>query len=126
MSFAQVLGKIIFINLIVVGVVMFIVIGTDTYLAELKKWPKTCQEAAEKIPRSLAENPYVGKPLGYPFLREKKISGRRVYYLIYDDLGLVLLVATSDKKDQQATIDHIRENLDEFKEVAKSISKQAF
>jgi len=103
---------------------MFAVIGTDTYLDELKKWPKADQQVAAKIPSHLAENPYAGKPLGYPYLREKKIGGRRIYYLIYDDLKLVLLVATSDKKDQQATIDHIKGNLDEFRKIAKIISTQ--
>ncbi len=103
---------------------MFVVIGTETYLSELKKWPKQDQNAAVKIPNHLAENPYVGKPLSYAFLREKKIGGRRVYYLIYDDLNLVLLVATSDKKDQQSTINHIKGNLDEFRDVAEKISKQ--
>jgi len=102
---------------------MFTVIGTETYLQELKKWPKPDQEAAAKIPSHLAENPYVGKPLNYPFLREKKIEGRRVYYLIYDDLKLVLLVATSEKKDQQNTINHIKIHLDEFREIAERISR---
>ncbi len=101
---------------------MFTVIGTDTYLGELEKWPRDVQEAATKIPSHLAENPYSGKPLGYPYLREKRIGGRRIYYLIYDDLRLVLLVATSDKKDQQATIDHIKGGLDEFRKIAKRIS----
>jgi len=103
---------------------MFKVIGTDTYLREIKKWPKQDYSAAEKIPPKLAENLYVGKQLSYPFLREKKIEGRRIYYLIYEDIKLVLLVAASDKKDQQATIDHIKENLQEFRAVAKRISKQ--
>jgi len=103
---------------------MFIVIGTDTYIKELEKWPKADQDAAIKIPSQLAENPYVGKPLGYPFLREKKIGGRRVYYLVYDELNLVLLVATSEKKDQQATITHIKLQLDEFKEMAEKIAMQ--
>lgn len=103
---------------------MFIVIGTDTYLDELKKWSKSDQEAAAKIPQHLTDNPYVGKQLSYPFLREKKIGGRRVYYLIYNDLNMVLLVATSDKKDQQVTINHIKTNLDEFRETAQRISTQ--
>jgi len=55
---------------------MFKVIGTDTYLQELDKWSKQDYNAAEKIPKKLAENPYVGKQLSYPFLREKKIGGR--------------------------------------------------
>ena len=103
---------------------MFAVIGTDTYLDELKKWPRDAQEAARKVPAHLTENLYSGKPLGYPYLREKRIDNRRIYYLIYDDLKLVLLVATSDKKNQQATINHLKENLDEFKRMARRISTQ--
>jgi mRNA-degrading endonuclease RelE of RelBE toxin-antitoxin system len=103
---------------------MFKVIGTDTYLRELQKWPKQDYDAATKISKKLVGNPYVGKQLSYPFLREKKIGGRRVYYLVYEDLELILLVASSDKKNQQATIDHIRENLKEFREVAEEVSKQ--
>jgi len=72
----------------------------------------------------LAENPFVGNQLSYPFLREKKIGGRRIYYLVYEDLKLVLLVATSGKRDQQITIDHIRENIKEFRKVAEELSKQ--
>lgn len=105
---------------------MFKVIGTNTYLREIrKKWPKTDREAVEKIPKQLAENPFVGKPLNYPFLREKRVREKRVYYLVYEDLGLVLLVAVSGKKDQQATIDHIKEHLKEFKQVAEDIVRQA-
>ena len=103
---------------------MFKVIGTNTYLRELQQWPKHDYDAAEKIPKKLAENPYVGKQLSYPFLREKKVGGRRIYYLVYEDLKLVLLVATSGKRDQQVTIDHIRENLKEFRKVAEDIFKQ--
>ncbi len=103
---------------------MFVVIGTETYLEEIGKWSKFEQEVAAKIPAHLAENPYVGKPLGYLFLREKKIEGKRVYYLIYEEFNLVLLVATSEKKDQQSTINHIKRGLDEFKEVAQKISMQ--
>lgn len=114
-----------FINISSIFMAMFIVIGTKTYLEELEQWPRPDQEAATKIPFHLAENPYIGKPLGYPFLREKKIVGRRVYYLIYEDLKLVLLIATSGKKDQQATINHIKRKLDEFRVIAEEIAKQA-
>lgn len=103
---------------------MFKVIGTDTYLRELRKWSKSDQEAAARIPNQLAQTPFVGKPLSYPFLREKKIGGQRIYYLVYADLNMVLLVATSDKKDQQATIDRIKNQLDEYKNVVVSLSKQ--
>src|SRR3990167_9076464 len=98
---------------------MFKVIGTDTYLRELKKFPKSDQEIARAFPQQLCENPFLGKPLTYPFLREKKIGGRRIYYLVYENLKLILLVATSDKKDQQETINRIKSQLYEFKKVAE-------
>lgn len=103
---------------------MFKVIATETYLEEINKWGKSDKEAAEKLPKKLVENPYVGKQLSYPFLREKRVKEKRVYYLIYEDLKLVLLTAVSGKKDQQETINHIKENLYEFREIAESIAKQ--
>ena len=103
---------------------MFKVIGTDTYLKEISKLSKVEIGAAEKIPKQIAENPFVGKQLRYPFLREKRIKEKRVYYLIYDDLQLALLVATSGKKDQQEVINFIRNNLTEFRKLAEEISKQ--
>ena len=104
---------------------MFKVIGTKTYLEEISRWSKTDKEAAEKISNQLAENPFVGDPLNYKFLREKRVQEKRIYFLVYEDLNLVLLVATSGKKDQQPTIDHIKSHLDEFKIIAEKIVKQA-
>ena len=100
---------------------MFKVIGTDTYIHEINKWAKQYKEDAGKIPKQLSENPFVGKPLSFPFLREKRLREKRIYYLVYEDLKLVLLIAVSGKKDQQATIDHIKENLNEFRSVAEKI-----
>ena len=79
---------------------------------------------AEKLPEKLAINPFVGAPLGYRFLREKRIKEKRIYFLVYEDLKLVLLIAVSGKKDQQATIDHIKGNLDEFRKESERLSKQ--
>lgn len=103
---------------------MFKVIGTETYLKELEKWPKADREVAEKMAKKLAENPLAGKPLGYAFLREKKIREKRIYFLVYGELQLVMLVATSGKKDQQVTISHIKEYLLEYKRIAEGVSRQ--
>ncbi len=103
---------------------MFKVIGTASYLSEINKWSKMDKFIANKIPKQLAINPFVGDPLGYRFLREKRVSGKRVYYLVYEDLELVLLVATSAKKDQQATINHVKSQLDEYRQVAEEVIKQ--
>ncbi|MFH1372353.1 MAG: hypothetical protein ABII79_00940 [bacterium] len=104
---------------------MYRVIGTETYLREIDKWTKADQEAAEKIPTKLADNPFAGDPLGYRYLREKRIRERRVYFLVYEDLRLVLLVAASNKKKQQATINHIKTHLDEFRTIAQKLIRQA-
>jgi mRNA-degrading endonuclease RelE of RelBE toxin-antitoxin system len=103
---------------------MFKIIGTDTYLKEISKWSKAERGAAEKIPQQLKENAFSGQQLRYPFLREKRIGGKRIYYLIYEDLELVLLIATSGKKDQQATIEHVIAQFKEFRKTAEQISKQ--
>ena len=44
-------------------------------------------------------------------------------YLIYEYLKLVLLVAVSGKKNQQATINHIINNFKEYKEYLEKLLK---
>ncbi len=66
-------------------------------------------------------NSNLGKPLGYDFLREKKIGGKRVYFLIYKEICLILLVASSDKKTQKVTIENIKLYLGEYKQYAYNL-----
>jgi mRNA-degrading endonuclease RelE of RelBE toxin-antitoxin system len=100
------------------------VFATDEYLKEILKWPKKYQEEAQKISKQLSKNPFVGKQLNYPFLREKRIKEKRIYYFVYKDLVLVLLVAAGGKKEQQETINKLKTMLPEFKKYAKELSKQ--
>ncbi len=37
-----------------------------------------------KIEEEISERGFTGKPLGYNFLREKRINGKRVYFLVYE------------------------------------------
>ncbi len=67
----------------------------------------------------MAENPYGGDPLGYVFFREKRLGVKRVYFLIYEELKAILMVAVSDKKTQQETIDEIKGKLSEYYETVK-------
>ncbi len=60
----------------------------------------------------------VGDQLTYPFLREKKISGKRIYYLIYKKIVIILVIATSNKKSQKDTINEIKLYLPEYKKYA--------
>ena len=64
----------------------------------------------------MVQNPYVGKPLGVRWFREKKLSKYRVHYLIYEDLKAVYIITLSGKKDQQKVINTIRHFLDKYKE----------
>jgi|SRR3989344_7824681 len=103
---------------------MFKVIETDTYQKEISKLTKNYTDEAKKISAKFTLNPFVGKILSYNFLREKRIREKRIYYLIYEDLNLVLLVGISGKKDQQRVIDFIKFNLENFRKLAEEVSKQ--
>jgi|SRR3989344_3487364 len=95
---------------------MFKIFRTEEFDKKLlKNFSKTDREQIENFEKNqLVNNPYIGDPLGYKFFREKRIKGKRVYFLIYDDLGIVLMVDLSDKKTQQKTIEKIKENLEEY------------
>lgn len=73
------------------------------------------QDKIEKIFLQLSVNPYVGDAIRYRFFREKRLKEKRIYYLIYEDLKSVLVVAMSGKKDQQKVINSIVNYLDKFK-----------
>ncbi len=74
--------------------------------------------------KQLTTNPYTGDPLGYRFFREKKVGGKRVYFLVYDDVKAVLMVGASDKKTQQETIDEIKGTLTEYYAIVKEAVRQ--
>jgi len=75
---------------------------------ELAKFDSNFQNQVDKIENQLIKNPYVGDPLNVKWFREKKIDKYRIYYIIYDDLESVFMVAISEKKDQQKVINTIR------------------
>lgn len=83
-----------------------------------KLFSKKDFESLNSFIASLKENSSIGKPLSFNFFREKKISGKRIYFLIYEELELILLVGVSNKKTQQDTIDNIKSYLKEYKEYA--------
>ena len=78
--------------------------------------PKNLQERVKKQILKLKENPFVGKPLGVRFFREKKFDKWRVYFLIYEEKIIVYFVGISNKKLQQHKIDLLRELFKPFKE----------
>lgn len=105
---------------------MYSVFRTQKFDKELaKSLSKVEQEEVENFEKKqLANNPYVGDPLGYKFFREKKVGGKRIYYLIYDDLKAVLMIGISDKKTQQETIDQIKIHLSDYYSIIKEVIKR--
>ena len=103
---------------------IYAVYTTKSFDREIEKLMKGEQERIQKIFLQLKENPYVGNQLKYRNLREKRIKEKRVYYLVYDDLQAVLVVAVSGKKNQQATINHIIDNFDEYKEYLEKLLRE--
>ena len=79
----------------------------------------------EKIFLQLKENPYVGDSIRYKFFREKRIKEKRIYYLVYDDLNIVLVVAIGGKKSQKETIDKIANYFNEYRNYAEKLSNSS-
>ena len=92
---------------------------TEQFDTDFKEIDNSIKIQIEDEIEQLETNPYVGKPLGYKFFREKKVQGFRIYYLIYDNYVVVYLIAISDKKDQQKVINQIKRLLPFYKEEIK-------
>ena len=84
------------------------------YQKIILKLPEKEREEIQRIVLQLTENPFVGDQLQIKSLREKRLREKRLYYLVFEDLKAVLIVAISDKKTQQATINRILLDLAEY------------
>ena len=99
----------------------YAVYTTDVFDKEVEKLERDKQERIEKLFLHLKDNPSAGDQLRFKFFREKRIDEKRVYYLVYEDLQLILMVAVSGKKDQKKTINHIVNHFSEFREHAEKL-----
>jgi mRNA-degrading endonuclease RelE of RelBE toxin-antitoxin system len=99
----------------------FKVYHSEQFDRELSRFDKDFQERVDKIEDKLVENPYYGNPLGFKGFREARYGNYRIYYLIYEDLESIFIVAISDKKDQQRVINTIKLFLDFFREEIEKI-----
>ena len=93
---------------------------------EMNKLSKYDKEIIQKIFLQLKEDPYVGNSLRYKFFREKRVREKRIYYLIYDDLKIVLIVAIGGKKAQEETIDEIIMYFNEYRKYAEKLSNSSY
>ena len=91
------------------------------YEEVISKLSSKDQERIDSLIQQFTINPYVGDSLQIKSVREKRLNGKRIYHIVFEDLKLVLIVAISDKKIQQKTINSIRSNINEYRDYAKSI-----
>ena len=93
----------------------YAVYRTEIFSKKLNSFSEDFKEQIDLIEEQLKENPYVGKPLGVRWFREKKLDVFRMYYLIYEDLQAVYIITLSGKKDQQKIINTIRLFLEQYR-----------
>jgi mRNA-degrading endonuclease RelE of RelBE toxin-antitoxin system len=86
-----------------------------TFKEEVSKYDKPVQDRVDKIEDKLEFNSEYGNPLGTKWFRETRFENFRVYYLVYEDLQAIYMVAISGKKDQQKIINTIRLFLEFFR-----------
>jgi len=103
---------------------IYSVYTTESFEKKIEKISQAERERIKKIFFQLKENPYVGDTIRYKFFREKRIREKRIYYLVYDDLSAVLIVAFGGKKEQQETINEVIRYLPEFKEYITKLLKK--
>ena len=94
---------------------------SNRFEKELRKFDLFFMDLVDKIEDKLVEDPYTGSPLGVRWFREKRIGKYRIYYLVYEHLQSVFMVAISEKKDQQKVINAIRLTLSFLKEEIENI-----
>ena len=101
----------------------FKVYATESFYSDYNRLDKSLRDRLDKIKEQLKTNPYSGKPLGYDFFREKKLDGFRLYYLVFEKYLVVLVIAFSDKKTQQKTIDYIKRSMDIYRKDIENMFK---
>jgi len=95
------------------------VLSTKEFDTWEKLLPKDLQNEIQAFIKELKKGAKIGQPLGYPFFREKRIDGRRMYFLVYEDIDTVLLITISDKKAQQDAIDKIKKDVDYYNKLIR-------
>ena len=105
---------------------IYAVYTLNVFDKEMNKLSKSDKEVIQKIFLQLKENPYVGDQIRYKFFREKRVREKRIYYLVYDDLKIVLMVAIGGKKAQEETMDEIVKYFNEYRNYAEKLSNSSY
>ena len=93
---------------------------TDEFNKEFDKLSNDGTNRIENMFNQLTINPYVGDQLQIRSLREKRLNEKRIYYLVFEDLQSILMIAMSDKKDQQKMINFIVDNINVYREYLRN------
>ena len=99
------------------------VIETETFTDLYRNLDEDEKNWLKKIIQQLNQNPFVGKPLKSDWFREKKYQNKRLYYLVYSKMNVVVLVAFAGKKEQTEIIAHILLNLKDYESITKSVNE---
>ena len=95
-----------------------------SFQEEIAKYDKSIQNRVDKIEDKLMYNSEYGNPLGSKWFRESRFENYRIYYLVYEELDAIYIVAISGKKDQQKTINTIRLFLEFFREEIERLIRE--
>jgi len=105
---------------------MYSVFHTQKYDKQFAKLLSAHEQTeTDDFERKLSERPYLGDPLGTPFFREKKIDGKRIYFVINDTHKGIFMIRISTKKDQQTAIKEIKKQLRYYQEYIKQLCERA-
>ena len=86
---------------------MYKIRKTEQFKRQFKKLSKPIKNRFKRQLNKICINPFgLGKPISRSYFREVKNKGYRLYYLIFKDEIIVLLIGVSDKKYQQGLIDN--------------------
>lgn len=100
---------------------VYAVYRIEGFKKEEEKLSKDDKDRIKKIYEQLKINPYVGDQLQIKYLREKRLTKKRIYYLVFEDSKAVLVVGMSDKKTQQKTIDNILTFINDYRNYLKEL-----
>ncbi len=89
------------------------VIYTESFRRLYRKLSENDKEYIREMSRFLADNPS-GQTLRYSWFREKRNKGKRLYYLVDDELKRVIFIAYGNKKAQKDTISYVIANKEFF------------
>ena len=88
------------------------VFETENFRQRFELLESVEQEWIEKIRTQLRNSLDVGKPLSY-WLREKKLTSKRLYFAVNSNTRKVLLLFFAHKRDQQKIINSLQDHKEE-------------